>query len=255
MQVSVDFKVPRAWHELNDKQLWFVFRLLAADINPIQAKTVALLHFAKCRVIKALPKGVFRLAMDGKEFNASATQIAEILPALDWINELPNFPVRPNQMLLCNALPADFDGVPFESFIIAENLYQGFLATKQDKLLDELTALLYPSLKRTAPLLRLQKKNRIAAFYWFASLKNYLAARFSDFFHPSDTGNGNLLGVQQENIGKQLQNSIDAQIRALTKGDVTKEALVLKLDTIRALTELNAQAREYRELNAKFPRK
>ena len=45
-----------------------------------------------------------------------------------------------------------------------------------------------------------------------------------------------------------LQESMDAQIRALTKGDVTKEAEVLQLDTWRALTELNAQAKEYEEL-------
>ena len=34
---------------------------------------------------------------------------------------------------------------------------------------------------------------------------------------------------------------MNAQIRALTKGDVTKESEVLALDTWRALTELNAQ--------------
>ena len=45
-----------------------------------------------------------------------------------------------------------------------------------------------------------------------------------------------------------LQEAMDAQIRALTKGDVTKEAEVLQLDTWRALTELNAQAKEYEEL-------
>ena len=45
---------------------------------------------------------------------------------------------------------------------------------------------------------------------------------------------------------------MNAQIRALTKGDITKEAEVLALDTHRALTELNAQAREYKELNAKI---
>ena len=44
---------------------------------------------------------------------------------------------------------------------------------------------------------------------------------------------------------------MNAQIRALTKGDVTKEQQVLALDTLRALTELDAQAREYEELKKK----
>ena len=45
---------------------------------------------------------------------------------------------------------------------------------------------------------------------------------------------------------------MNAQIRALTKGDVTKEAEILALDTWRALTELNAQAKEYKQLNSQL---
>ena len=43
-----------------------------------------------------------------------------------------------------------------------------------------------------------------------------------------------------------------AQIRALTKGDITKEKEILSLDTWRALTELNAQAKEYKQINAQI---
>ena len=41
---------------------------------------------------------------------------------------------------------------------------------------------------------------------------------------------------------------MNAQIRALTKGDVTKEKEILAMDCWRALTELDAQAQEYQEL-------
>ena len=47
---------------------------------------------------------------------------------------------------------------------------------------------------------------------------------------------------------QRLQTAMDNQIRALTKGDVTKETEVLNTDTLRALTELNAMAREYQDL-------
>ena len=56
-----------------------------------------------------------------------------------------------------------------------------------------------------------------------------------------------MLGTSPD-LSRQPQEAMDAQIRALTKGDVTKEAEVLQLDTWRALTELNAQAKEYEEL-------
>ncbi len=48
---------------------------------------------------------------------------------------------------------------------------------------------------------------------------------------------------------------MDAQIRALTKGDITKEEHILSLPAHRALTELDALAREYDELNRKYPQK
>ena len=41
---------------------------------------------------------------------------------------------------------------------------------------------------------------------------------------------------------------VDAEIRALTGGDITKEAQVLQSDCWRALTELDAKAREAREM-------
>lgn len=44
-------------------------------------------------------------------------------------------------------------------------------------------------------------------------------------------------------------------IRALTKGDITKEREILALDTHRALTELDAQAKEYQELDKTLPKK
>lgn len=47
---------------------------------------------------------------------------------------------------------------------------------------------------------------------------------------------------------------MNAQIRALTKGDITKEAQVMAMDTWRALVELDAIAKESQELNAKYGR-
>ena len=67
---------------------------------------------------------------------------------------------------------------------------------------------------------------------------------------------GNLLANSQSPISRsRIEDAVNAQIRALTKGDVTKEAEVLALDTHRALTELNAQAREYKQLNSQLNKK
>lgn len=87
---------------------------------------------------------------------------------------------------------------------------------------------------------------RISIFYWFAALKDTFSRKFPDFFQPINaTTGGNLLGSSTPSV----EDAMNAQIRALTKGDVTKEKEVLALDT--HAPELNAQAREYKELNAK----
>ena len=47
---------------------------------------------------------------------------------------------------------------------------------------------------------------------------------------------------------------MNAQIRALTDGDITKEDAVFERDCWRALTELDAKALEAEEFRKKYPK-
>ena len=49
-------------------------------------------------------------------------------------------------------------------------------------------------------------------------------------------------------IGEVLRTAMNAQIRALTGGDITKEEAVLSMDTWRAFTELDAKAKEVEDI-------
>lgn len=240
--ISINFQVPQGWHELGDKQLRYVYQLLASDFSADEIKTLCLLQWSDTKVIGKQPSGAYLLRKGKALFEATPLTIAELLPALDWLAALPNVPVRMSKINRRPALPADFSEVPFETFIICDNLYQGYLATQDDELLDQLGATLYGKEISFKPY------ERISIFYWFASLKDWLGNKYSDFFLPMESATGgNLLRAPSMNV----EAAMNAQIRALTKGDITKEAEVLALDTHRALTELNAQAREYKELNAK----
>ena len=133
--------------------------------------------------------------------------------------------------------------MPFSTFISCDNYYQGFLQTKDEERLKELTQLLYPGIKPrclTRPIL-------YSAFYWFASLRQYLARLFPHFLQPMSADEQNLLGYAPP-IGEMLRQSMNAQIRALTGGDITKEDAVLNMDTWRALTELDAKAKEVEDI-------
>lgn len=260
--VSINLTIPTGWQELDDKQLRYVYSLIAEDLSLDEIKVLALLKWAspKVRVEGVSGKSKFLCSIrplhaphTTLHFQLTAVQLAEAISFLDWIDELPSSPMCLKKIWNHVAVDPDFQGVPFETFLMVENLYQGFLHTKNDALLDELASLLYKPmlsylLPHTSPL---SKSERVSIFYWIASLKEMFAKRFPDFFQPVATETENLLGGSP-NIGAQLQEAMDAQIRALTKGDITKEREILSLDTWRALTELNAQAKEYKQLNAKI---
>ena len=240
--ISIDFIVPQGWHELSDKQLRYVYQLLAKEYATDEIKTLCLLRWSATKVIGKQDSGAYLLRKGKILFEVTPLTLAEILPALDWLGSLPTSPVRLSKINRQHALPADFSEVPFETFIICDNLYQGYLQTQDDALLDELGATLYGKSIDFKPY------ERISIFYWFAALKDSLSRKYSDLFQPiTGASDGNLLGSSAPSV----EDAMNAQIRALTKGDVTKEKEVLALDTHRALTELNAQAREYKELNAK----
>lgn len=239
--ISINFIVPQGWHELSDKQLRYVYQLVAADYATDEIKTLCLLRWSDTKVIGRQDSGAYLLKKGKILFEATPVTLAELLPHLDWLASIPTAPVRLSKINRQTALPADFSEVSFETFIICDNLYQGYLSTKNDELLDQLGATLYGKSMTFKPY------ERINIFYWFASLKESLSAKYSDFFQPIAASDGNLLGSSSS-----VEDAMNAQIRALTKGDVTKEAEVLALDTHRALTELNAQAREYKQLNAQI---
>lgn len=242
--ISINFILPQDWQELGDKQLRYVYELIAAEHTTDEIKTICLLRWSGTKVIGRQETGSYILKKGKLLFEVTPVTLAELLPHLDWLGSLPTVPVRISKINRQQALPADFEGVPFETYIICDNLYQGYLSTQNDELLDQLGATLYGKSMTFKPC------ERINIFYWFAALKETLSKKYSDFFQPiaeAATG-GNLLGSATASV----EDAMNAQIRALTKGDITKEAEVLALDTHRALTELNAQAREYKELNSKF---
>ena len=240
--ISINFILPQNWQELGDKRLRYVYELIAAEHTTDEIKTICLLRWSGTKVIGRQETGSYILKKGKLLFEVTPVTLAELLPHLAWLGSLPTVPVRLSKINRQQALPADFEGVPFETYIICDNLYQGYLATQDDNLLDELGATLHGKSMTFKPC------ERINIFYWFASLKETLSKKYSDFFQPlAGAADGNLLGSATS-----VEDAMNAQIRALTKGDITKEAEVLALDTHRALTELNAQAREYKELNSKL---
>lgn len=94
MQTIIDFTVPASWHKLTDAQLKYVFSLLAYDYSTEQVKFLCLLRWSSTKVIGRQDNGTFLLKKDKRFFETSPLAFAEILPAMDWLTELPPVPVR-----------------------------------------------------------------------------------------------------------------------------------------------------------------
>ncbi len=85
-------------------------------------------------------------------------------------------------------------------------------------------------------------ENFFSAHSWFTYSKAEFARQFPHFFKPVPNGGGDT----------DFLKLVNAQIRALTGGDVTKEKEIEQIPCWRALTELNEKAREAEEFNAKY---
>ena len=245
MGENFNLSLPTSWQVLSDSQLAAVFRLLAQDLTSAEVKTLLLVKWNKLRILAQRGRHEFMMnPKKGKAFFVSSRQIHAATAVLDFIDTIPEMPVRISRLGRHRALHATFDGAPFEKFLFTDNLYAGFLNTRQEFLLLQMAQILYDTDKRHIP-----KEYLVGVFYWWSSLKQYFARLFPHFLQPVTTAqaNTNLLATSNS-LFDQLRESTNAQIRALTAGDITKESTVMQMDTQRALTELDAKAKEAEEL-------
>jgi hypothetical protein len=243
MEVVFNITLPTSWAKLTDKQLLMVFNLFSRDLSSAEVKTLCLMKWNNLRVLATLPRHRFLIKRGKEQVVLSTRQIQQATSVLDFLDSFAPMPVRITRIGKYHALPADFEKVPFEQYLYVDNLFQGYLNTQQDELLLQMAQVLYAS-DHVKP----SKGHLVGIFYWMASLKQYFAGLFSNFYKPAPAkGEDNLLGSGQPDIYSQLRDSTNAMIRALTGGDITKEAAIMKMDTWRALTELDAKACEVEE--------
>ena len=244
MEAVFNISVPTSWAELTDKQLHMVYNLFARNLSAAEVKTLCLMKWNGLKVLSQLPDKRFLIKRGKEVVPLSTRQIQQATSVLDFLDSFAPMPVRISRIGKYRALPADFEKVPFEQYLYVDNLFQGYLNTQSDELLQQMAQVLYGR-----DHIKPSKAHLVGIFYWMASLKQYFASLFSNFYKPAPAkGEGNLLGNSQPDIYSQLRDSTNAMIRALTGGDITKEAAIMKMDTWRALTELDAKAREAEEL-------
>ena len=239
----LNLQVPQSWSELTQEQLHYAcFLLSSGHYEADQVKALAIIRWSKLQPKAFTPEGLQVSTEQGQQCVIRSEQLAGFLPLMDWLMAVPERPVRLEKVQGCEAFAADLQGLPFEQYLALENLYQGYIHTKNFLLLDEMTPMLY------GKKLHLSAAEAYGMFFWFASVKRMFAMRFPHFFVPSPVSGDEVDGATFE----KLYRAMNLQIRALTKGDITKEKEILAMDTHRALVELNAQAEEYEDLKKQY---
>lgn len=245
----VSVELPSSWEALDQRQLRFVYTMTALySDRPDAWKAVAVrlaLKILGARLVSPYGDG-FICRIQGRERMVTPIGLYPVIGPISWLSEIPDFPVRLDRIGTAVAMEPDpTPELTFAQWISLENLYQGYLYTQDASLLREMAYILYRS-ESITPF----PGELISVYYWWTSVKKMVAARFPYFFKPAPVS-----GDIEPPDADELRRSVDAQIRALTKGDVTKEEQILSLPADRALTELDALAREYAELNKKYPQK
>lgn len=226
--MRIDITVPTCWRELDQKQLHYACWLLSSGhYTPDQIKSLCLIRWGK----------LTQSQLDVLK----PEQIAVFLPIMDWLLSIPESPVCLEKIQGHEAQEnTDFQGLRFEDYLVIEAQYQGYLRHKDIDFLNDISRILYG--KR----LELSAPEAYSVFLWVASVKQLFASRFPHFFVPAPVDENK--EESDAAVFEKLRSARNMQIRALTKGDITKEKEIYGMDVWRALTELDAQAEEYNEL-------
>lgn len=251
-----NFKAPSSWTELSEDQLRYVLSVMSIHHDRIVIKCYLLARFCgltvhkytrtgwKCSV-KCDESGENGDSKTGKVCERvlyiSAAEILSLLRNFDFIDKFTDFrPLQRASDVLLTAVDSMLHDVSFYDYLNIEKNYQLFMLNQEDKFLQKMAHLMYRTADGSADeTAHFEPYELLGVFMWFSSVKEYFAANFTHFFKPAREG-GELRRVD-------ILPAMQAQIRALTDGDVTKQQAVYNTDCWAALTELDNKAREAEE--------
>ena len=253
-----NFKAPSSWAELSEDQLRYVLSIMSTFQDHTVVKCYLLARFCGLTVHKYTRTGwKCSVKCDESDENGdaktgkvrervlyiSAAEILSLLKNFDFIEDYTNY--KPlDWCAKLYAVDRLIKNVTFLDYLQLEKNYQLYLIHKDDKFLQKMGWILYRDeagkSDKTAIFLPFELLN---VFMWFSSVKGYLAVNFPNFFKPAKEGGE----LKQEDLMPAMQ----AQIRALTDGDITKQQAVYDSLCWDALSELDNKAREAEEFKAR----
>lgn len=210
-----------------------------------KVRLCAFLYFCCIEVEHVTDQGWLCRRTDTKEiFILDPALLPSLLQPLDFLLHTERLCQRLGQVGRYQAVDFELRDLMFGEFLQVENLYQAFLSTRNSRHLFTIAKILYRvPVEDEAPELR--DEFLTGVFLWVGAVKVLLGDWFPHFLKPASE--------QTEVTQRSQYESTQAQIRLLTKGDVTKQDYILNhTDTWTALAELDALAQEAEEIKRKY---
>lgn len=237
---------PRSWAEMTQEQLRYAFHVIGSGLySSVEGRTLMLLRFTGIKVEHKVLDG-WACTVDvtndkGKRlshlFVLKSWQVQDMIGQLGYVDSYETMSVRLESIQGHKAVDAMLHGVRFHDYLQMEKYYQGYLQTQEKEYATGLARHLYPGAEEA------DVAEVTCCVMWYSYVKKQLAKFFPHFFRPAAQGKA-----------ADWLEQMNAQIRALTDGDITKEQAVFDKDCWRALTELDAKSREAEELRKKYPK-
>ena len=242
---KMSFKVPSSWSVLSQMQLRYIIKLYSIYDGKENAmshiKTAALFRFMGVDIDSEQEDGILcKQPATKKEFLLDPEFLPWMIREMDWLEHPELMTDRVETLHGFHAVDFKLRNVMFGKYLITENYFQGWLASSELANVGQMFRILYqvPEDRKKVPLTTF---DFTAVILWWSAVKTLFGQMFPHFLKPGEGGEGEQ-ATQAE--------VFNAQVRLLTKGDVTKEDEILNhTTTLRALTELDAQAREAEELD------
>lgn len=235
-------QLPTGWQQLTDKQLIY-YAFLSTAYPPDIVKALFLIRLLDIKVLKSVGNSWLCL-IKGRKVTIESWELMAGLQQLAWLDN--QVAARPSEYGGFHAVHRLLqEGFTFFDYLRCETFFQQFIITENFGNVVRMANFLYRDADgKNATFRTLDETGRAIVILWWIGIKDFLAKTFSDLFTRPAEGDA----PAEPQTPQSLMEANDAQIRALTGGDITKENDVLAQPCWRALSELNAKAREAKEL-------
>jgi hypothetical protein len=250
---------PQSWKELSEKQLVYISRLMTGrQLSPEELQTCAFVRLAGIRVHHR-HSGSWLCKHGKRLFTLSPEQVLSFSRQFAWLTSGIGEVTPLSAMEGFPHVNARLQETPFKQYLACENNYQAFIHTKNEDFLRRLAACFYcvdglefsdgRAIENARKFDKTPFHILYTVFLWYYGLKSVFRQHFPCLFRKVES-------VMEDGQPRapDMRGQIDGMIRALTGGDITKTGAVAATETWTALAELNAKAREYRELEASMNR-